>query len=36
LSLPSSTSITEGQLVHVADALTNLVRTRRLARAIAT
>lgn len=35
LSLPSSTSITEGQLAHVADALTNLVRTRRLARAIA-
>lgn len=34
LSLPSSTSITEGQLEHVADALVGLVRTRRLARAL--
>lgn len=34
LSLPSSVSITEAQLDHVADALVGLVRTRRLARAL--
>jgi perosamine synthetase len=34
LSLPSSVSITRAQLDHVADALTGLVRTRRLARAL--
>jgi dTDP-4-amino-4,6-dideoxygalactose transaminase len=34
LSLPSSVSISQAQLDHAADALTGLVRTRRLARAL--